>query len=281
MSNVLDDLVELLPGAHRYEKYVSALCLWHTDHQNSLFIYSDTFRCASCGHFGNTGLLLSQLKSNVIPHRPRLSNNNPQPRNPITRWINVYGSLAKAMYVAHKQLMKTGSVYLTEQRKISQMTCKSLGIGYLDGWYSQPIFNEKHQVIGCTARIGQHYPGRLYMIPAHQDPNMLFVTDHKRIKDADRVYLTFGIYDSITLYQLGLAAISTSTGKRLDPSALDNIRKPIIILPDLGEEQEAHRLANQLGWRGRVLNLPDTPSKDVNELYVNDPQLLNQILEIT
>lgn len=277
-SSILDDLNEILHGK-MYDGYIATICLWHSDHTPSLFIYPDTYLCKSCGKFGSSEQLLKLLKTHSIPHRPVVTKQ--QPRNPITRWINLYGSLAKAMYIAHKQLMKTGSVYLTEQRKITQATCKELGIGMMDGWYSQPIFNEKHQVIGCTARVGQHFPGRLYMIPFHQDPNMLYVTDHKRIKDTDRVYLTFGIYDSITLYQLGLATISTTTGKRLDPSALDNIRKPIYIIPDLGEEQEAHQLANCLGWRGRVLNLPDTLSKDVNELYVNDPQLLNQILEIS
>lgn len=279
MNITLEEIAEVTNGK-QYDHYVACRCYWHSDTTPSLFIYLDTYKCLACGHFGNTEQLIQQLKTNVIPHRPRLSQNNPQPRNPISRWINVYGSLAKAMYVAHQQLMKTGSEYLTEQRKISQMTYKSLGIGMLDGWYVQPIFNEKHQVIGCTARVGQHFPGRLYMIPPHQNSNMLYVTDYKRIKEADRVYLVFGIYDGITLYQLGLASISTTTGKRLDPSVLDFVRKPIYIIPDLGEEREAERLANSLDWRGHVLHLPDTKFKDVNDLYVNDPQLLNQTLGI-
>jgi hypothetical protein len=61
--------------------------------------------------------------------------------------------------------------------------------------------------------------------------------------------------------------MSTTTGKRLNPQALDNIRKRIIIIPDNGEEKEAQVIASKLGWRGHVLRLQyPVGCKDINDL---------------
>lgn len=275
MNNLLDDLAELLPGAHRYENYIACLCLWHSDSQPSMFVYNDTFSCKSCGKFGNTKALYEQLKTHSIPHRPVVTKS--QPRNPISNWIEVYGSLAKAMYVAHKNLLAHPhmATYLTERRGITLETCKALGIGILDGWICVPFFDIQHHIIGCTIRVGGHVPYRLYINPKGQNPNLLFDTDPKRTAQAKEVYLLFGIFDAVTLWQAGKAAISTSTGKRLDASALDHIRKPIIIVPDVGEEREAYLLASKLGWRGRVRQLPDIDNvKDVNNLWTIQPKTL-------
>ena len=64
--------------------------------------------------------------------------------------------------------------------------------------------------------------------------------------------------------------MSTTTGKRLNPAALQDFRKRIIVVPDRGEERDGKRLASQLGWRGRTL-IPDYPlgCKDSHDLFMH------------
>jgi hypothetical protein len=110
---------------------------------------------------------------------------------------------------------------------------------------------------------------------------MLYVPSWKRCNAKDTIYVTFGIIDAVTLYAAGFASMSTTTGKRINPSAFDNIRKSIIIVPDSGEEQEALKLAAKLGWRGKVLQL-DYPDgcKDINDLLWKKNFTFEQLKEM-
>jgi len=47
------------------------------------------------------------------------------------------------------------------------------------------------------------------------------------------------------------------------------LRKPVYIIPDFHEEDDARQLASQLGWRGHVLdvNYPDE-CKDMNDILI-------------
>lgn len=279
--NILDELIEYLPNAHRYDRYIACRCIFHSpDNNPSLFIYEDGFRCASCGKFGNTQQLLNQLKNNRIPFKPTISNNI-QPRNPFTNWINKFGSLAKVCWIAHQQAIKNPHhiTYLTQKRGLTMKTVKELGLGVLNGWYTIP-FKDGRKVLGATSRVGQHAPYRLYVNPKGQSPDLLYVTDYDRVQSSDKIYLTFGIFDAITLYQLGLASMSTTTGKRLNPEALDKFRKPIYIIPDVGEEKEGHKLAGEIGWRGKVMELPQDGKKDVSDIYTHNPQTLLNFLGV-
>ena len=79
---------------------------------------------------------------------------------------------------------------------------------------------------------------------------------------------------------MGYAAMSTTTGKRLAPEALDWLRKKIVIIPDQNEVPDAMKIAKGLGWRGSVkqINYPDK-CKDISDIFNNSTrQVLIQIL---
>ena len=48
------------------------------------------------------------------------------------------------------------------------------------------------------------------------------------------------------------------------PAWLETIRKKVVVVPDAeGDDEYARKLAAQLGWRGKVVNLPyDETKKD-------------------
>ena len=78
---------------------------------------------------------------------------------------------------------------------------------------------------------------------------------------------------------MGYPAMSTTTGKRLAPEALDWLRKKIIIIPDEGEVPDAMKIAKQLGWRGEVkqIKYPDG-TKDISGIFNSTRQLIPIIL---
>jgi hypothetical protein len=102
------------------------------------------------------------------------------------------------------------------------------------------------------------------------------------IKYSNKLFLVYGILDTVSLYQLGYASASTTTGKRIDPSAFDTIRKTIWIIPDDGEEIDAVWLSARLGWRGKVLKMvwPEG-CKDINNLLTKRKDYLTSVLEGT
>jgi hypothetical protein len=69
---------------------------------------------------------------------------------------------------------------------------------------------------------------------------------------------------------MGAASISTTCGKLMNVSYLDQIRKRVIFIPDKGEEDAAQKFSKQLGWRGGVMrcNYPDE-CKDINDIFVS------------
>ena len=66
---------------------------------------------------------------------------------------------------------------------------------------------------------------------------------------------------------LGLAGITGLSGQEFSAKLLDDFRKPIYIIPDLGEENKAIELQVGLGWRGMTLQVPwPEDSKDLNDV---------------
>jgi hypothetical protein len=106
------------------------------------------------------------------------------------------------------------------------------------------------------------------------------VYDSEDHGDKSFVFLPYGIIDKMTLCQLGFPAITWTAGKQIPASALDYIRKKIILVPDKGEEEYARQLASNLGWRGLICNLnyPET-FKDPNDFLRNkqSAQLTRQL----
>lgn len=257
--SILDDIAAVASYAQRYETYLAIVCPYHQDTTPSLMVYEDWFRCLSCGQQGRPETLLRKLEG-----KPQRARTTRRFANPWKKWITAYGSLQETVMFAHDVLKSTPihRQYLIDRR----IDWKRFYLGYLSGWYVIPIISEKRKLVGSVARAGKRVdsPSR-YVAPKDQS-SMLYVPDWKMM-DQDEVWLTFGIFDAITLCQLGKCGITVTTGKRVPVELLDGIQKRINILPDHGEEREAHELASRLGWRGKVimLNYP-YGTKDANDL---------------
>jgi DNA primase len=266
--DVLDAVFEYLEGAIRYEHYIYALCPFHDDHRPSFAVYPNSYYCRSCGAKGSTSQLVSDIqhkRGTLIQHQRTMNF-----RNPFNMWIRSYGSIEQAMQRAQKRLQhENKTAYITNIRGINSKTIEHLMIGWLDDWVTFPIRDQIGDIIGAVARAGATNTSiAKYVIPKDQDPNMLYVPDWDMIQSHSPVYLVFGIIDAVTLHQLGLASISTTTGKRLDHTALDFLRSNIVIVPDAGEEIDAAMLSAQLGWRGKAKRIKwPEGCKDVNDVY--------------
>jgi hypothetical protein len=276
MSLLLDELMDLLDRPKRYSNYIVAMCDHDGAYRPNLFIYEDTYRCSSCGKWGKTEDLLNQLLGKPIIYTQEAFNF----RNPFTRWTKDK-SLLKVLRSA-KNTLKHQAVFRSYllKRGLDHPTINKLKLGYKDDWYTFPVFDENKKLVGAVARAGE---GRdqtnKYVVPQGQDPNLLYCPDWKRLEGSGNVYLTFGVISCISIYLCGLKSLSTLSGHTLDSGSLDEIRKTIVVVPDRHEEEAAYRLANKLGWRGKVLEL-DYPDDcdDPNDVYMKSPKLLKDLI---
>lgn len=228
-------------------------------------VYPDSYRCLSCGAFGKTEKLLQKVSNFTLVPKTKIDF-----RNPWSRWTKNL-----SLYEVIKQSWKTlksspGLGIYLKNRGFTPQILNKLGIGYREDWYTIPILDENKVVVGAVARANaetNHSPSK-YIIPNGQSTDLVYVPSWKEIKLSSYIYLTFGILDAITLHILGKPAMSTTGGKRINPDALDGFRKEIRIIPDLGEEIDAHMIAKCLGWRGKVIELDyQDNTKDTNDLY--------------
>lgn len=268
---MLEELSELLEDCYKYGHYLVSLCPFHSETRASFFVYEDYYRCASCDAHGKTSYLLAKL-SNLPTKYQQERIYYP---NPFTLWLKVCGTLGNCLRIAHNGIP---SQYLLD-RKIEIKTQDELSLGYMDDWYTFPIRSQKTgKIIGAVARKSPDNPHpSKYTVPKGQDPNLLYVPSWELVEKSRHIVLCFGIIDAISLYQIGIASMSTTTGKQLNPKALNDLRKQIWIIPDRGEEKNGNILAAQLGWRGHVLkmNWPEG-CKDLNDVDIKYPDLLQQ-----
>jgi hypothetical protein len=278
MEDYLDEIYQYLDQPQRYERYIVALCPFHNDTRPSFFIYPDRYYCRSCNVNGLTKSLLYDLKKKqqlFIPRKQKVF------RSPWSEWESRYNDLENILILAHKNLIDKNKTAYLYKRGIELDTIKTLQLGWLDDWITFPIWNAKGEIIGATARVGEtnkssakycNYPG--------MNPNILYVPDWEMIECHTTIYLVFGILDTVSLYQLGYSSLSTTTGKRVDPSAFDEFRKKIVIIPDENEEKDAIWLSSKLGWRGSVMKMiyPEG-TKDCNDLLNKRKGYLLAMLE--
>jgi DNA primase len=266
MSDILDDVMDYLDGATRYSRYVASLCPFHNDSRPSFFVYPDYYSCRSCNAHGRTSNLINDIKQQkgetVLVHKHVDFN------SPWFAWKK-YGSLDNVLNISHNNIIKTYKTAYLTKRGITEDTIKELHIGWLDDWITFPIYDLSHQLVGAIARAGEtNKTTAKYCCYPDQSPDLLYVPSWDNIPTSDVFYVVYGILDIITLHQIGLSGASTTTGKRTNPDALDTIRKRIYIIPDHGEELEGLKLASNLDWRGKMLQI-DWPegTKDINDIY--------------
>ena len=142
-------------------------------------------------------------------------------------------------------------------------------LGFLDGYCVFPVYNDQQQVVDIVVRSASTKSTTRYVVAPVSVSGLrpLYCPSWKQLKESSVVYVVFGIIDSIALHLAGLSSISGITGKSLNVELLRPLNKRLIIIPDKGEEREAHILANKIGWKAKVKEL-DFPefTKDTDDI---------------
>lgn len=274
-NSILDTLMDHLDRATRYENSIWSLCIFHTDSRPSFMVHADYYNCQSCGAHGKTSKLLEKLEGHIA--QPSVSQFN----NPWSAWTRKE-SLSDVLKNSWVTLKNRPSNYLIK-RGVSEEIQIKLGLGIRDNWITFPITDKNNVIVGAVARAGEgNNSTSKYVVPNGQNPNLIYVPSWKRLEKQNKIYVTFGIIDAVSLYICGVAACSTTNGKRLSEIYVFNdYRKQIKLIPDLGEERDAKMIAAKLGWRGSVMKMnypPDT--KDCNDILVKYPERLQYALNM-
>jgi hypothetical protein len=277
MSEYFDELKEVLEDCKDYGYYLAACCPFHTDTRPSLFVYEDKYRCSSCGSWGETKDLLKRLDKTKVKYRDY---DEQKAVNPFSRWLrtNSLYQVCKSSWDTLNHFSNFRGYIL--RRGVEEHYRKALGIGYKDDWYTIPIFSKEGTLVGCVARANPETQGKSkYIQPHGQNPNLLYAPNWRLYDRANVVYLAYGIFDAITLAINGVMAFSSISGKLTNPIGFSEIRKKIVIIPDLGEDKEANILASRLGWRGEVAHIKYSENcKDLNDIWVKDRNLFKDVL---
>ena len=249
----LEDILSILPRARRYEDYIAGTCPFHHDTAPSLLVYEDGFRCQACGKQGSLKYLYAKLQGKPfvlsLEKKQRFS------------WRLGAEEIWKRSYAC---LQKNPNLDIgIRNRGISRRTVQQLKLGYYQGWYVVPIFDDLGTFLGAVARAGGAIEENCERFSNSPGPAKVYYEPNG---PAPYMFFPFGIFDAISIWDCGFPAGTWIAGKSVAASALNFFRGRIIIVPDKDEEPEARHLADQLGWRGSVLLL-DYPegAKDPND----------------
>lgn len=254
MAEHLDDFM-YLGMARRYTNYILALCPFHDDSKPSLLVFEDgRYNCLGCLKTGTWSELEgvsggSSEGAGVTVLSPVLSG----PKIPNDH--EVFVEMANKTLVEFPDMGK----YLKD-RKVDSMV-KTAKLGWWDGWIVIPVFSRMRELQGLILRstpLQQEHTGIRYWGPAGQEA-LMYVPDWKLWKESDYGVICFGMIDAIALASVGIPAVTTTGGMRsFDAKWLEKERRPLLIMPDRDEEWVAKKLANDLGWRGKVVKIEYT-----------------------
>lgn len=263
--NLFEQLQEKLNG-HPYNGYFTALCQFHDDRNPSMFVYEDGYHCATCGargslqylnkYLGGRDVKISESKSILLPRW--------------RKWEEQFGDLDGIAHHAHKSLERYPQwKFYFEERKIEKFIDAGL-LGYIDGWVTFPVFDEKKKIQNIVVRHTKRKDIRYAIKKIDDQKPMLYVPNWQRVLQSDVVYVVYGIIDAIGLELLKQPVVTGITGKSLSWDLLRPLEKQFVILPDKWEENDAYKLANRMGWRGEVKKLKfGQDEKDPDDLRVH------------
>lgn len=229
-----------------YDNYLSALCPFHRDTQNSLLIYETYYTCKSCGVKGSTKDLLAKLSgSDREFHR-------------IEGDILLYEAKQYNKYLLNnKELLE----YLERERGISRNVIAKYYIGFDHHFITIPIFNDKGEVIN----IRKYKPKDTYKMRGLRGKNRPYVFPVANLQVNEPIYLFEGEGDCLTALSLGLNGV-TITGGALTkfPRQLIKyiVQKTIFICYDvdkagrLGAEEVGKQLLEAGASEVSIIELP-------------------------
>jgi hypothetical protein len=261
-----NDILNALQNVHEYSKYAAAKCPFHNDSAPSLLVFKDGwFKCLGCNRHGNWLMLYNKVRGQAVTIHPETRTLFNAPR-----FCDDYQTEEYMCYQAHLDLLQfTSWQYYLQTRGLDD--CVEIAeIGYFRGWYTIPVTDKDSNFVTCVYRSAPHVQevtGTKYW--CNHAPTM-YVPDWRLLDKGKFIVVVYGIFDALTLNKLRYPVVTPTHGKiNFCPEWLDAYRKPIYIIPDKGEEKEAHKLAAGLGWRGNVVRL-DYPDglKDCNDFLM-------------
>lgn len=264
--SLYDSLLERMEG-RPYGHYFSAYCPWDTHKTPALLVFQDGMvKCLSCNKIWNHEQLDKKIGTHFIQTSILGSSYRLLPKWRL--WEEKYGSLENIVEYAHKSIKKHSrfQCYLKE-RKIYDFLDEG-SLGYLDNWITFPVFDKQHKLLDIVVRSVQRDSDVRYVVhPNSSGIHPIYVPSWERISSSGLVYVVYGIVDAISLHLAGFPSLTGVTGKSLSFELLKPLGKKLIIIPDKGEESDAHKLANRLGWRAKVKSIswPEN-TKDVDEI---------------
>lgn len=271
IEQILSRLEQVKP--HDNSRYYSAICPFHDDTKPSLLVYRDNwFRCLACGAVGDYERLWRAINGNPIrpiPQEKEIGENYETQKYDETFAYHAHQSLLKFRYIFGWYLRLRG----VENR------IESCRLGWWNGWYTIPVYDEKDRYEGIILRAGKHVQeatGLRYFCPKKQPP-LFYVPDWYLLKISPVIFVVYGMFDALALSAMRYPVCTTTSGKdSFNPLWLERFRKLIVVLPDKGEEEAARKLAASLGWRGKVqkLNYPEDIKDPAGFLEIGKPDLL-------
>lgn len=273
MPNLYNSLMERLEG-RQYSNYFACFCPFDKHESPALLVFDDGLaKCLSCNRVWTHKVLDKKIGSHFRPtqHLDTVSRVLPRWRN----WEQKYGDLEGIVTEAQLTLKRFPQFQTYfKKRKIYEFTNEGR-LGYLDGWAMFPVILRDSKIVDIVVRsVSRNSDVRYVVSPTDCGHSELYVPSWRKVDESETCYVVYGIIDAISLHLVGLPVVTGISGKSLSPDLLKPIRKKFVILPDAGEEREAHKLANSLGWRARVKELeyeegckdPD----DIRKTFGND-----------
>ncbi len=240
---------ENAPGARRYDGYLAILCPFHDDHTPSCLVWADgRFKCLSCGAKGTFEMLFHKLNGRSVSVA-KVGN-----KQGATPYIG--GRAEEIALEAHAALALHPELgYYLKRRGVASLIHRCM-LGWHEGWYTFPAWNEDGDYAGMSMRAStaiEEHSGLRHFIPPGQ-PAVLYVPMRwASLHKAERVYVVFGIFDALVMAAAGYPVCTVIGGHRaFNERLVETIRKPIIVVPDRGEEAAASMLSYRLGWRGHM-----------------------------
>lgn len=246
--SLYEKLQDQLNG-HSYNGYFTCNCVFHSDHSPSLFVYEDgKYRCASCGAHGTHAYLDKYLGGHGVKSAPAQKVVLPR----WSSWEARYGDLTGIATHAHNACKKFPQyMWYFKKRKIEQFFEQGY-FGFIDNWALFPVFNPEHKIENIVVRHTKNVGTRYVIKKVDEQKPLLYVPSWERVMMAEVVYVVYGVVDAWAFESIELPVVTGITGKSLSAEVLKPLGKEFVIVPDEYETQEAHRLANSLGWRATV-----------------------------
>jgi len=270
----MPDLVGMTVDLRKTGNCYSGLCPFHEDRATpSLKVFSDHAHCFGCGEhwdviswieqrlglgFGDAVKWLQDRagiipKSNTLPHSSQYTPTTSIPLAVLEYWHSLATPDVREYYYGRCLTDDTINLYM---------------LGYDGTNFVIPIWEGKPReslVYGVKFRCPEGVSPKYFGLRGRSQPKLFnsFV-----LKDAKEAVIVFGEFDAILAYQLGLAAVSPTSGQNVwlvEWTRLFDDVETIFVLPDRGERAAGYQLQSLFGSRGHLCEFSEGAGKDFTE----------------